>query len=57
MCKHCIDDKFSRWGKYKKTSEPQKCIIEEFVKNLPPEKKSDPVMISCPCPRCTPHSL
>lgn len=31
-----------------------RCIAQEFIANLPPEKRNDPIAISCPCSRCTP---
>lgn len=33
----------------------ERCLAEEFIKSLPDKLKGEPIMISCPCSRCTPR--
>lgn len=35
--------------------EPERCIAQEFIRSLPDKLKNEPIMISCPCSRCTPR--
>lgn len=33
----------------------ERCVIEDFLKNLPAEQRYKPIGIYCSCPKCSPR--